>query len=224
MPIDDKATHLIRKLLSHPSAQYVLSAHRWPYEADRQHELVISLMRPVLGLPEGGARSVCDRLRTLNLLNITAWRADSNGTQEALRLRARAALREHGVGDDAAETAVETLAELAAFLDERCEGKVQLWLRLLGEQMLSTLADAMPFTMLSTSELHEALTHWLQNVANLPLPIRDASTREFCQTYTVTPAELLAAADALDLNAGVLDDLVHFHMVSTANAEDRRGG
>jgi hypothetical protein len=205
---DDDTRHVILKLLALPGASSILAAHRWANEADRLQELIVSLMRPVLRLPEGAARAVCTRLRHLQLLDLNDWRASEANPTERLHTRMRRALVEEGVANGRADVAIVMLTELAAALVKQCNGKIQLWLRELGTELRASLIRNMKFTRLDENELHEAGTYWLQNAVNLPLTLSNRDVHAFCDSQELSFDALVKASDLINLNIGVLDDLV----------------
>jgi hypothetical protein len=59
------------------------------------------------------------------------------------------------------------------------------------------------------SALASAYTYWLQNALSMPLSLVDQTMWTFCEKNGVTPEELIAAADDLNINIAFLDDLIH---------------
>jgi len=203
----DKARFLIRILLAQPDAQRILALHRWPNETDRWHELVHALLNPILPLSDLHVRAIVDRLAILELLDSSAWASASE--HSTIRQRLVAVLTAEGLERTVAERAAAVLAEAARSLARGYGGKAQRCLRAVGEQALAMLGEAFDLPSLGKTASREALTVWLQNVANMPISLADESVIDYCNEQEVSLDELVQAADEIELNIAVLDDLVH---------------
>jgi len=116
-------------------------------------------------------------------------------------------LTEAGFSRPAAERAVITISEAALAFQTRYGGKVQRYLRSYGEIMLKDLDSIFQFSRLGRDEMRRAFIYWLQNALNMPLSFSDQALVQFCEANHITPDELSAAADDLNLNQAVVDDL-----------------
>ena len=46
----------------------------------------------------------------------------------------------------------------------------------------------------------------------MPVPLQDPTTRDYCDRVGVSPADLVQAADELDINVAVIDDAIHSYV------------
>ena len=76
------------------------------------------------------------------------------------------------------------------------------------EAALEELADALGGAGVPADTLRFALTHWLQNATNAPLSLGHESVEAFCRKHELSAEQVRAAADDLDLNLALLDDLL----------------
>lgn len=198
-----EAKYLLRKLLNEYGP--ALSAtHAWVWESDRWRELVFALLTQTSRLEETRLREIAEELDALELLEIRALA--ENGRLQ--RRRIVAVLAERGFTAEESSQAVSAIAEAARAFHQRFNGKVQHYLRRYGEQMLSEAAELFRSSGLDEERLKLALTYWLQNVLNMPLSLLDEPVRRFCAQNGLPPEALIAAADGLDLNLALVDDLV----------------
>jgi transposase InsO family protein len=214
----DDAVFLVRSLLTQPQADAVLALHRWSDEAERWRELVHVLLNPAISLPDLQVRDIVDRLSVLGLLDPEAW-TRTPATVERRRMVAE--LSKLGVEPAEAERAANILSEAARSLTLRFEGKAQRCLRFAGERALASLIERFDVPSLQDEVLREALIAWLQNTTSMPIPLADAHTRRFCRDHEVQLEDLVRAADRLDLNVAVLDDLIHVWAQAASQSEDR---
>jgi hypothetical protein len=118
-------------------------------------------------------------------------------------------LIESGFSHAEALAGLKVLREAAVSIRDHYGGKLQLCLRSVGERFLAEIGESFPFSELKTEEAKHAFTLWLQNVAHLPLSLRDRSLVAMCQAEGIEVDDLLTAADELDLNLAFVDDMVH---------------
>jgi len=206
----DDVQHQIVKLLTLPGAREIVQSHRWAHEGDRCHELLTSLLLRAIQLPERQVRFLAARLRFLGLMEVSEW---ASGEDEArtLRKRALSVLEEAGVKADDAARAVTVLQETSEAIQKAFDGKMQRFLRTVGDKALTDLLSALSLKTLPKAEARAALAFWLQNVAALPISLGRESTDRFCRDHGVNRETLLQSTDELDLNVAVLDDLIHHY-------------
>ena len=70
------------------------------------------------------------------------------------------------------------------------------------------MPEVFNFSGLNKKQANYAFTYWMQNVLNMPVSLSDEAVQNFSKTTGIEPAQLFAAADALDVNVAVIDDLV----------------
>jgi hypothetical protein len=61
-------------------------------------------------------------------------------------------------------------------------------------------------------QVRYAFTLWLQNVLNMPLSLQSRAVETFTNAIGLTSGQLFHAADEMDVNVALVDDLLHhFH-------------
>lgn len=202
----DDAQFLIKKLLVREEAE-LAARDRWVWERDRWHELVVAIVLASTTEPEYRVRMLVNELVELDLLDTSLQKRDPG--------RIRSLLVEEGVNPDEAERASKAIASAFAVLESKYGGKIALCLREHGTRLLNALAGEFKLTGLDRRSAHDALVFWVQNVLSLPLSRSTEDMESFCAQHGVTKDELIAAADGLDLNLGLLDDLISLHQART---------
>lgn len=222
---DSEAQYLLRKLLTLEGPDLAIG-HPWLWEADRWKELVFALLTRVVSLPENEARALTDNMNDLGLLDVAAL-ASISQDPKAPDLNSPHArhildeLTENGLDPEEAKRALTTICEAALGLQKHFGGKVQAYLRSCGESMLREIGRAFHFSALKDSDVTFAFTYWLQNVLNMPFSLLDSNVLEFCDQYHLTPEQLVAAADDLDLNLAFLDDLIQSYLSRRVSTEEQ---
>lgn len=208
MPNDriSEAKYLLHKLLAEDGSDLVHN-HPWIWEVDRWKELVFSLLTRTADVPEHGLRVLVDDLERLGLLDVALLARMAGASDPSVRGRFVKLLQERGLSEEDARRAMTTLCEAAVGLQNHHQGKIQHYLRHYGEMMLRDLPTTFRFTALSEQAAREAITYWLQNVANVPLSLADTSLDQFCRENQLSIDDIFAAADAINLNVALVDDL-----------------
>lgn len=209
---NSEAQYLLRKLLTLETADLALR-QPWLWEADRWKELVFAFLTRIVSKDEDQVRELTGKMNDLGLLDIAtlARMSEDAKTFDSNNPDARHILeffQENGLDPEKAQQALTTICEAAVGLQKYFDGKVQRYLRGYGEMMLREIARTFQFSALRETEVAFAFTYWLQNVLNMPLSLLDANVLAFCEQHHLTPEQLVAAADNLDLNLAVLDDLI----------------
>jgi len=189
----------------------------WMWEADRWKELVFALLTKATNASDAEVRLVTEQIAELDLIAVDKLAALSHSTQ-ADRMgvprprRIIEIMLAGGFTEDEAENGLSIVIEAAAGLQEHYDGKVQRYLRHYGELMLDQIDNSFSFTALDHEAVADAFTYWLQNVLNMPLSLIDDSVQRYAKMIGVTPAELVAAADEIDMNLAMVDDLCDLHV------------
>ena len=80
------------------------------------------------------------------------------------------------------------------------------------EKMIAELQKTFQFSTLDANQSRYAIAFWLQNVANLPVTLQDNSIKKFTEIHGLSGKQLFDAADEMDVNVALVDDLVqYFH-------------
>jgi hypothetical protein len=220
---EQEVEHLLRKITLQELSEHDF-AHQWLWEVDRWKELVFALLTRVTTIEEAQLRHVVTLLRDLDLLDIeglaaVSWVDSKFDLNNPRARRFNAVLLENGLSDEEAANGLAATCAVARGLHERHQGKIQCYLRQYGEMMLRDLSSTFTFEHLSEDDTRFAFTYWLQNVLNMPIPLRDADTVSFCAEHKLTESDLLAAADRLNLNVALLDDIVHRYVARRTGAD-----
>lgn len=207
--------YLLHKMIVMDGEDF-LSGNLWFWEVDRWKELVFALLTQIVSLPEDKIRELVDSLLRLDLLDIhylakidlesNYLQANSTYASHILEF-----LEENGISQSEAEESLTTVCEAAIGLQEHYDGKVQRYLRQYGEMILQEVETIFKFSHLNKAAIRQAFTYWLQNVLNMPLSLFDENIQQFCEKNQLKPHQLFEAADELNINFALVDDLVELH-------------
>jgi len=190
----------------------LIETHRWVWEGARWNALVLTLLAQICGASEQELRTLVEHLSDLDLLRVDALAGLIKGRKEpdreqTLSRRVENLLTSGGLNPDEAKVGLAVICEAAAGLLVHHEGKIQLYIRRYGEQMLREISQSFAFSSLESTKVGAAFTLWLQNVCDMPLCLVDDHLSSFATKNGLEVKELIAAADELDLNLGLLDEL-----------------
>jgi len=218
---------LLRELRSY--GEELSLSHPWVWEGERWKELVFAILAQLSDLAEDDVRELADEMDELELLEIPALASlvrnrKTPNLADPLARHIMELAQESGLSLEQAKRGVAAICEAALALEEQFGGRIQNYLRGYGETMLGDMARIFHFSTLNTSESRLAFTYWLQNVLNMPMSLLDKNVQQFCEQHGLKPSQLIAAADELDLNLALLDDLVQYAIAaqkaSSEKAED----
>ena len=219
-----EAQYLMRKIVALEAAD-VAAIHPWLRESDRWNELVLALLTRISSMAEPELRALVDAMSGAGLLDIPALAAIPRGPAgpDAQDTHARRVLEfmvEAGIGAEDAQRGLAAICDAAQGMSKHYGGKVQRYLRNYGELMLRDLERVFEFTTLSDADVKQAFIYWLQNVLNMPVSLLDDDVRRFCKEHSLAPEEWVAAADELDINLALVDDLVQRYLARQSGAEE----
>jgi hypothetical protein len=204
------AEYLLRRILAVEGA--LILGYPWGSEGDRWKELVFALLTRVVSEPEWKVRDIVNGLYALGLLDIgmlaKSKKHKVNGRSPDMGGHILEFLDESGVDAEQSEKSLRVIEEAACGLAKHFGGKIQLYLRGYGSAMLHDVKGLFDFSVLDTSQVQFAFTYWLQNVLNMPLSLIDENVDSFCKHNGLTTEALVAAADSLDVNLALLDDII----------------
>lgn len=207
------ARYLLNRALT-DDAYGLSAAHLWFWEGARWHELLFCIAARTSGVEETALRALISELNDLELIQVESLAAlpRSDGgivDNEAPAFKFLAdTMARYAVSPDHVRRTVTAFADAAITIDKAFDGRVQKYLRHYGERMLKELGQHFSFADLSEEEIVDAFTEWLQNCLTMPLSLRDADMRAFCEGRGTTVEALIEAADAANVNVAYLDDLV----------------
>jgi len=181
-----------------------LPEYGWASERDRWAELIFCLLSRVRVDELPATRAAVDLLNLLGLLEVKVL---AGLTREDASILDRV-LRSHGYSAAQATRGAEVLTAVAQRTQQEFEGKLQRALRRHGELLRQELSSAFASCGLQPTELDYAVSQWLQNAASLPISLESEAVKTFCRSHRVGLDKLIQAADALDLNVALVDDLL----------------
>lgn len=209
---EDEIAFQLRKAILEFSDE-VAESHRWLWEVERWKELVFSLLSRALPVNSTVIRRAIATLGSLGLLDINA---ELTGPDHAIRQnRLIGTLVDLGWTEDDAVRAFSIVREAAQGIEKHFGGKTQLVLRKYAELMIVELSTTFALTSLDEAATRDALTLWLQNVADLPVSLRTPELTEFCERHGVDAPAVIRVADSLDVNLAFLDDILASHARAT---------
>src|SRR5262249_17133223 len=166
--IQGDAHFVLRKLLADAGAD-VAARHMWVLETERWRELAFALLTRVSHFPEQELRSLSHHLEQVGLLNIdqlaeTLRSSPSREPAGSFGNNCLKVLSEAGLSHDEARAGLKLLCEAAIGIQDQFGGKIQVYLRSVGEQLLEEINHRFHFSGLKPEEVKYAFTLWLQNV------------------------------------------------------------
>jgi hypothetical protein len=197
----------------HEQHQSDLAAYAWASEADRWVELIFCILLQYSTQRPEPTRAAVAMLRELSLLDLDRMLglADPNNENGIVFLYV---LQQHGFQEDDAKSACRLLAHVAKIVQDQYDGKIQSYLRRYGNAMRDEIVGAFKCEAVSETQLRYAVSHWLQNALSLPVSLEATSSIEFCRISGSSLDDLWKAADDLDMNIALLDDLLQLHAES----------
>jgi hypothetical protein len=210
-----EAEYLLRKVMASTSPEFAI-AHPWLWEGDRWKELVFAFFSRISDVPESSIREMVGTMSNLDLLDIHKIADLSAGelsfSKSPVADRIRELMEETGFSPEQAQKGLTTLSELALGIVKHFDGKLQRFLRHYGELMLRDLSQLLPISTLNARDVKYASVYWLQNVLNMPISLVDQDFKDFCKQHDLKPDQLILAADELDVNLALVDDIVQLYM------------
>jgi hypothetical protein len=191
--------------------------HQWPSEHDRWLELIFALVTRISRKDEEEIREIVEMLDDLNLLSIQEL-SEITFMDGRISLDSHYAKRiseifsESGFTEEEAHNSILVIHETARSLTIHHDGKIQKYLRKYGQQMIDELSDNFSFSKMNHADVKFAFTYWLQNVLGMPISLEDKYIEEFCKIFGEKPASLVQAADNLDVNLAIVDDMAQLYL------------
>lgn len=209
---------LRRLLFEH--GDVVAAGHQWLCEHDRWVELVFALFVATSDIDEMHLRTLVRSLDALRLLDIAEIPGSENPEDVFGWIKRCNELVDGDADIPAAsiDRALRAVSDIASVLRTKYRGRIQRMLRAHAERVLSEISDELKESGINAKERGHALTYWLQNVLSLPLPLQDESTKAFVHANGITEEDLIDAADELDINVALIDDLVYHDFLMRSKA------
>lgn len=185
--------------------------YQWPRESMRWKELVFCILE-TLSSREIAEKAV-NALSELDLVNIEKLSPKHGSARKTSLLKhelIQDILQEAGFESGTAKQALNALVEIAEIVQTKYGGKVQRLLRKEGEQMIRNITSFFTFHTLEEQLTRRIIIKWLQDVLNLPIYRETEGSKAFLVETNTTVAELVDAADDLDINIAIVDDLLSY--------------
>lgn len=184
-----------------------LPVGNWSSEKDRWQELLVCMINQVK--PEPNMDEVREATEIWEKLNLTSPRALSaikeDDREHSFLLMT---LMQYDFTADEALTAVNMVIALGKIVSQNYNGKLQTCIRKYAAALRDELTKTFADVGLDNSQINYGVVHWLQNTMNAPLSLSHKSVIAFCREKNVTPQELWDAADQLEINLAVIDDVL----------------
>ncbi|MDM9384148.1 hypothetical protein QUB80_26075 [Chlorogloeopsis sp. ULAP01] len=205
----------------------LIDPHLWPWETKRWHELVFCLLTTIAEpeISPETTREVTRALSEWRLLevDVLAGLNPAKNEQDAsnpVLVTIMAILQQSGFDADQARIAVTVICEAASGLKQKYEGKVQKYFRKYGALMLDELAQNFSFTGLNNEDAKKAVSIWLQNTLNMPVPASNPMADKVCEKLGVEYKTLVEVADKLNINVASLDEALRAYWEDELEEED----
>lgn len=203
---EDRLADLLENAVKRHSEH--LGSLPWASEADRWDEFVFCLVNSYRPDRSRDARLITYHLSGLGLTTPAALQEliDPNSHKA---ITVRTALSSLGLSEGETRALLKDLAEAADEVQAQHQGHVHRLLEVVGEQLHDRLLAALGKHR-GSEQLGRALTHWLQNTMSMPILLDSPELQQFRKAHDADVAQLLAAAERIDLNIALLDDIARY--------------
>lgn len=190
---------------------------QWPSEHSRWIELIFALLTRISSRPQTELRDVLDEMDDIGLLEVKAL-SEIPEVKGGIDLSSSCArhlfevLIESGFTKKESENSILIMHEAAKTLEKFHDGKIQRYLRKYGRQMINEISENFTFSTMDRDDVKYAFSLWLQNVLNMPISMTDHNVMEFCDKFNIGINDLVEAADRLDINLAIVDDLIKLYL------------
>jgi len=203
---DDRLAGLLQEAIQRHSEQ--LGSLPWASEADRWDELVFCLVNSYRPDRSRDARLITYHLSGLGLTTPATLQELIDPTSHRA-IAVRTALASLDLADAEERGLLKDLAEAADAIQSQHEGHVHRLLTFLAEQLRDQLVDTLGKGQ-GSEALSRGVTHWLQNTMSMPILLDSPALQQFRTEHGVNLGRLLAAAERVDLNIALLDDVARY--------------
>ena len=181
-----------------------ISEYLWPLEALRWYELVFSIL-VTIGEPEILAESVRDltnKLADLGLLEVDELSKISPADDQATTIKT--VLVKAGFSEGQAKSALRAVCEAASGIQENYVGRIQDYYLKYANEMLSNIKNDFIFSDFENAP--KAISVWLQNTLNMPVPGSNILADKACESLGTTYDELVSTVRNEGYNIAILDN------------------
>lgn len=179
----------------------------WASEKDRWEELLVCVINQIN--PEPNIEEIRAVIDILGKINLTSAENLSNIKVESKEYNFIFFLfQRFNFTDEETNLALETIISLSKIVNKNFDGKIQRYMRIYFEIMRNEMCESFKDIGLSSKQIRYAVTHWLQNSTNAPLSLEHKAVETFYNENGTNENEFIKAADDLDINLAVIDDLL----------------
>jgi hypothetical protein len=196
-----------------------LDKYQWVVETDRLTELAFCFLTQCTEQDPKYARVAAINLQNLGLLDTYRLKSIKEFDKTAVVLSY--VLSRHGFKEKEIEKSIEVLSNVSKVIEGKFDGKVQKMLREQGDVMRNSLMQAFSNNALAENELKYAVTLWMQNALSFPLSLENDAKRKFCRRKNISLEQVTEAADELDINVAVVDDLLEMEEINLGQGKKR---
>jgi hypothetical protein len=181
-----------------------ISEYLWPLEALRWYELVFSIL-VTIGEPEVLAeslRDVTNKLADFGLLEVDELSKINPADDQAITIKT--VLVKAGFSEGQAESALRAVCEAASGIQDNYEGRIQDYYLHYANQMLHNIEKDFNFSDFYTAP--KAISVWLQNTLNMPIPGSNVLADKACESLGTTYDKLVNTVRNEGYNIAILDN------------------
>ena len=180
---------------------------QWPWEESRWQRLVYNLLAGVSG--EWGSSSKAARATEV-LVNLDLIRLSGLAkADDSMRRDIETVLRRVRFSAEAIGEVVPALVRIARFVAEEYRGRIQRLLREAGSNVIREMNDRLPLRAELGDERAElVVTHWLQDVLNLPVLVSSPGLSRFAAETGLDLAAIEDEFDEYGLNVALADEML----------------
>ena len=195
----------------------------WEDEKQRLNKLYFCLLLRISGKDEVEVSRIIAALDYLNLLdteNLAKAELVGGKGRKGNKIASLISdiLIHNGIESKTANECVVAICEVAKGINISYQGKLQKFLRKYANLMLEELNDTFSFSRIAEEDERYIFTHWLQDVLEMPIPLSNEFVEKFCEEKDIKVGDLIEAADSLDINVAVVDDLIKMYMLDKAES------
>lgn len=208
-----KTEYLLKTMLFDPTISNQLGVYNWASETSRWNELVAILASHVCEQSEDDMKELTQYLTDLGLLDVQKLAEIDVCDNKIDRANKKVGkiidiFERKDLSEEQALKFLLPLCQIAKKLSADFGGKIQLYLRSYGMTMLREAMAFFPLQGMSKDEALLIFTAWLQRVANMPVLLLTSEVNEFCKKHELSSAELIEAADNIDMNVAIIDEML----------------
>jgi hypothetical protein len=183
--------------------------YQWPIESLRWTAFVASVVMTLA--PDAVSDTAINALIELDLVKIKKLAGLAPIKPGDYSERAKlilAILGEAGIDEHTSTLILHSLVEAATAVQSKVAGQAQRLIRSESHALIKRLTEFLSFSRLDSHTATLITTRWLQDILNLPVLLETESINAFIEDMDISTEELIEAADELDINLALIDEIV----------------